>query len=60
MALALKFGAQGFGLVRTEHMFFSEDNLKWMRHMILAENVAERTEALKVLGKTKFMILNSY
>lgn len=53
MALALKFGAQGFGLVRTEHMFFSEDNLKWMRHMILAENVAERTEALKVLGKNQ-------
>jgi pyruvate,orthophosphate dikinase len=48
-AQAVKFGAQGIGLCRTEHMFFGEDRIKAMRRMILAEDVEERKEALKLL-----------
>ncbi|EOH98764.1 pyruvate, phosphate dikinase [Enterococcus haemoperoxidus ATCC BAA-382] len=35
---ALKLGAQGIGLARTEHMFFGEERIVEMRKMILAEN----------------------
>ena len=34
---ARKFGAEGIGLCRTEHMFFDEDRIRAVREMILAE-----------------------
>ncbi len=40
------FGAEGIGLCRTEHMFFSANRITPMRKMILAETVAERRAAL--------------
>jgi len=43
------FGAQGIGLVRTEHMFFAEDRINIMRTMILAENDKAREVALNKL-----------
>ena len=43
---ARDFGAQGIGLARTEHMFFQEDRLPYVRQMILAETPEERREAL--------------
>ncbi|AFZ68354.1 pyruvate, phosphate dikinase [Deinococcus peraridilitoris] len=43
---AREFGAVGIGLCRTEHMFFGEDRLKWVRQMILAKNEDEESEAL--------------
>lgn len=46
---ARKFGAQGIGLCRTEHMFFEGDRIKAVREMILANNVDERKKALKKL-----------
>ena len=39
---ALDFGAEGVGLCRTEHMFFEEDRINWVRKMILAKNAEER------------------
>jgi len=41
---ALDFGAEGIGLCRTEHMFFEEDRLPWMRQLILAASEATRLE----------------
>ena len=46
-ATAVKFGAEGIGLCRTEHMFFETDRIKNFRKMILAETVEEREEALE-------------
>ncbi len=46
---ALKFGAEGIGLCRTEHMFFDEERIPAIRRMILADTVEERIEALAVL-----------
>ena len=46
---ARKFGAQGIGLCRTEHMFFEGDRIKAMRQMILADNEADRRKALHKL-----------
>jgi pyruvate,orthophosphate dikinase len=43
------FGAEGIGLCRTEHMFFAEDRIDFMRSMILADNEKDRREALKKL-----------
>jgi pyruvate,orthophosphate dikinase len=43
---ARDFGAEGIGLCRTEHMFFAEDRLPWMRRMIMAKNREERKESL--------------
>ena len=40
------FGAEGIGLCRTEHMFFSANRITPMRRMILAETVEERRAAL--------------
>ena len=37
--VAVKFGAEGIGLCRTEHMFFEEDRIGAVREMILSENV---------------------
>jgi pyruvate,orthophosphate dikinase len=44
---ARKFGAEGIGLSRTEHMFFDEDRIVAMREMILSETVEGRRAALK-------------
>lgn len=44
-----KFGAEGIGLCRTEHMFFGEERLAAMREMILAENAGAREKALDKL-----------
>jgi pyruvate,orthophosphate dikinase len=43
------FGAEGIGLCRTEHMFFSEDRLLAMREMIVAQDVPGRKRALAKL-----------
>lgn len=47
--VARKFGAQGIGLCRTEHMFFAEDRIRAVREMILAEDVDGRRKALAKL-----------
>jgi pyruvate, orthophosphate dikinase len=44
--VARAFGAQGIGLCRTEHMFFHEDRLPWVRRMILGADATARREAL--------------
>ena len=49
--LALKFGAEGVGLCRTEHMFFNEDRINLFRSMILSENAEERSQYLEKLKK---------
>lgn len=41
-----KFGAEGIGLCRTEHMFFKEDRIPVVREMILAQSKEEREKAL--------------
>lgn len=46
---AKDFGADGIGLVRTEHMFFAEDRILEMRSMILANTFEERARALQKL-----------
>ena len=43
---AVKFGAEGIGLCRTEHMFFDEARIQAVREMILAEHVDTRRKAL--------------
>ena len=48
-AVARKFGAQGIGLTRTEHMFFEGDRIKAMREMILASTTEDREKALAKL-----------
>ncbi|MBR0156682.1 MAG: pyruvate, phosphate dikinase [Clostridia bacterium] len=45
-AMAVRFGAEGIGLCRTEHMFFDEDRIPAMREMIVSKNVDERKAAL--------------
>ncbi|MHB1025018.1 MAG: pyruvate, phosphate dikinase [Desulfobacteria bacterium] len=44
--MALKFGAEGIGLVRTEHMFFEGDRVQAVREMILADDTEGRKKAL--------------
>ncbi|HNU80265.1 MAG TPA: pyruvate, phosphate dikinase, partial [Bacillota bacterium] len=46
---AVKFGAEGIGLCRTEHMFFSEDRIAAVREMIISETVEQRKVALAKL-----------
>ncbi len=46
---ARRFGAEGIGLCRTEHMFFEEDKLRIFREMIVAEDEEARKKALKKL-----------
>lgn len=46
---ALNFGAEGIGLVRTEHMFFDEKRIFSVRKMITAENKEQRVAALNEL-----------
>ncbi|MEW9122904.1 MAG: pyruvate, phosphate dikinase [Thermotaleaceae bacterium] len=48
-AIAVKFGAEGIGLCRTEHMFFEENRIPAVRQMILAKNTEERMVALNKL-----------
>jgi len=48
-AVAVKFGAEGIGLTRTEHMFFEGDRIIAVREMILAEDEAGRREPLAKL-----------
>jgi pyruvate,orthophosphate dikinase len=43
---ARRFGAEGIGLCRTEHMFFDADRIIAVREMILADGSAERRKAL--------------
>jgi pyruvate,orthophosphate dikinase len=43
---AMRFGAEGIGLCRTEHMFFEEDRIRAVREMILAQDEAARRAAL--------------
>ncbi len=45
-AQAVKFGAEGIGLCRTEHMFFEGDRIKAIREMIVSKTVEERKKAL--------------
>ena len=46
---ALKFGAEGVGLCRTEHMFMDPDRLPWVQKMIIAGTKDARKEALDKL-----------
>lgn len=46
---ALKFGAEGVGLCRTEHMFMDPDRLPWVQKMIIAGTPEARREALDKL-----------
>ncbi len=48
-AQAVKFGAEGIGLCRTEHMFFEGDRIKAVREMIVAKTVESRKMALNKL-----------
>ncbi len=45
--LAVRFGAEGIGLCRTEHMFFQVERILAVRRMIVAETVEERAAALE-------------
>ncbi len=47
--IALKFGAEGIGLCRTEHMFFDEHRIRAVREMILADEEESRRTALAKL-----------
>ena len=49
---AIKFGAEGIGLCRTEHMFFDETRILAMRKMILSDNDKDRRKA--VMGLLPF------
>ncbi len=46
---AVRLGGEGIGLCRTEHMFFAEDRIGWVRRMILADTEDARLEALDKL-----------
>ncbi len=48
-ANAVKYGAEGIGLCRTEHMFFEPDRIPKIRQMILARTLQEREKALNDL-----------
>ncbi len=47
--IAVEFGAQGIGLTRTEHMFFSEERISAVREMIVSKTKEQREKALKKL-----------
>lgn len=66
-AKARKFGAQGIGLCRTEHMFFEGERIKAVREMILSKDEEGRREALKKLlpmqrgdFKALFKVMDGY
>jgi pyruvate,orthophosphate dikinase len=50
-AAAIRFGAQGIGLCRTEHMFFAEERIFQMRRLIISHDPAEQMNAIEELGK---------
>ena len=47
--VAREFGAEGIGLCRTEHMFFEEDRIPYVRQMILAQSTEGRKKSLEKL-----------
>ena len=47
--VARKFGAEGIGLCRTEHMFFEQTRIFNFRKMITADTIEKREEALKLI-----------
>jgi pyruvate,orthophosphate dikinase len=47
--VAIKFGAQGIGLTRTEHMFFQTERISAVRQMILSQTAEQRQKALDKL-----------
>lgn len=49
--LSLKFGADGIGLCRTEHMFFQEERINLFRNMVLSQTEEERKKILADLKK---------
>ena len=49
--VAIKFGAEGIGLCRTEHMFFAQDRIKIMQDMILSTDIKDRVKHLDKLQK---------
>ena len=54
--IAKRFGAEGIGLCRTEHMFFDTQRIKFMREMILAnsgEREKEGTRKIRALPKKR-------
>lgn len=56
----IHFGAEGIGLCRTEHMFFQDERIRFVRQMIVSENVEERNKALahlKMMQKEDFIQL---
>mgnify|MGYP000940653714 FL=1 len=58
---AVKFGAEGIGLCRTEHMFFAEDRIAAVREMIVANNGEQRRKALaKILPMQKEDFIGIY
>jgi pyruvate,orthophosphate dikinase len=46
---SLEFGAEGIGLIRTEHMFFESDRIFAVREMILSKTLEQREKALAKL-----------
>ena len=46
---AYKFGAEGIGLCRTEHMFFEADRIAAIREMIVSKTASQREQALAKL-----------
>ncbi|MGE3279096.1 MAG: pyruvate, phosphate dikinase [Candidatus Altimarinota bacterium] len=44
-----KFGAEGIGLCRTEHMFFNEERILHIREMILSDDLESRVKAIDKL-----------
>ncbi len=63
--IAIKFGASGIGLCRTEHMFFDNNKIPLVREMIIASNNDQRSNAIKSLKplqvvdfKSLFEIMN--
>jgi pyruvate, orthophosphate dikinase len=48
-SVAIKFGAVGIGLCRTEHMFFDDEKIPLVREMIIAENIDHKQKAIDKL-----------
>lgn len=58
--IAIKFGAEGIGLTRSEHQFFEKNKIKAMRKMILSKDNEQRNKALvelKEMQKQDFIDL---
>ncbi|QOD38202.1 pyruvate, phosphate dikinase [Candidatus Wolbachia massiliensis] len=49
--IAKEFGAEGIGLCRTEHMFFTSDRIEFIQKLIIADDEVERENALSKLEK---------